>query len=249
MSGHSKWSTIKRKKGAADAKRGKLFTKLIRELATAARLGGGDPNANPRLRLVVDKARAANMPKDNIERAIQKGLGGGDSEAYDEVVYEGYGPGGVAILLETLTDNRNRTVSELRHVLTKHGGNLGSSGCVAYLFEKRGLLSFDRSDTDGDALLEAALEAGAEDVIEGTETVDVVTSPAEFEAVKTGLVEAGLTPASAEITLEPSTTVELGGEEAERMLRLADALEDLDDVQAVYANFEISDEEMARLAS
>jgi len=249
MSGHSKWSTIKRKKGAVDAKRGKLFTKLIRELATAARLGGADPNANPRLRLVVDKARAANMPKDNIERAIQKGIGGGDSETYDEVIYEGYGPGGVAILLETLTDNKNRTVSEVRHVLTKHGGNLGSSGCVAYLFEKRGLLTFDRSDLDGDALLEAALEAGAEDVVEGAETIDVVTAPADFETVKGNLAEAGLTPATAEVTLEPSTTVELDGGDAERMLSLADALDDLDDVQNVYANFDISEEEMARLAS
>ncbi|MDH3684641.1 MAG: YebC/PmpR family DNA-binding transcriptional regulator [Myxococcales bacterium] len=249
MSGHSKWSTIKRKKGAVDAKRGKLFTKLIRELATAARLGGGDPNANPRLRLVVDKARGANMPKDNIERAIQKGVGGGDSETYDEVIYEGYGPGGVAILLETLTDNKNRTVSEVRHVLTKHGGNLGSSGCVAYLFEKRGLLTFDRSDLDGDALLEAALEAGAEDVVEGAETIDVVTAPADFETVKGNLAAAGLTPATAEVTLEPSTTVELDGSDAERMLSLADALDDLDDVQNVYANFDISEEEMARLAS
>jgi len=249
MSGHSKWSTIKRKKGAVDAKRGKLFTKLIRELATAARLGGGDPDSNPRLRLVVEKARAANMPKDNIERAIQKGLGGGDTEAYDEVIYEGYGPGGVALLLETLTGNRNRTVSEVRHVLTKHGGNLGSSGCVAYLFEKRGLLTFDRSELDTDALLEAALEAGAEDIIEGEDTIEVVTSPADFESVKTSLASAGLAPATAEVTLEPSTTVTLGGDEAERMLRLADALEDLDDVQSVYANFDISDEEMARLAS
>jgi YebC/PmpR family DNA-binding regulatory protein len=249
MSGHSKWSTIKRKKGAADAKRGKLFTKLIRELATAARLGGGDPSANPRLRLVVDKARAANMPKDNIERAIQKGMGGGESEAYEEVVYEGYGPGGVAILLETLTDNRNRTVSEVRHVLTKHGGNLGSSGCVAYLFEKRGLLTFDRADLDGDALLEAALEVGAEDVVEGDGSIEVVTAPADFESVKSGLADAGLAPATAEVTLEPSTTVALGGEDAERMLRLADALEDLDDIQSVYANFDISEEEMARLAS
>jgi YebC/PmpR family DNA-binding regulatory protein len=249
MSGHSKWSTIKRKKGAADAKRGKLFTKLIREIATAARLGGGDPEANPRLRLVVDKARAANMPKDNIERAIQKGLGGGDSEAYEEVVYEGYGPGGAAILLQTLTDNRNRTVSEVRHVLTKHGGNLGSSGCVAYLFEKRGLITFDRSELDdADSLLEAALEAGADDAVESDDTIDVVTAPTEFDAVKTGLQQAGFAPAAAEVTMEPSTTVKLEGEEAERMLRLSDALEDLDDVQAVYANFDISDEEMSRLA-
>ena len=163
MSGHSKWSTIKRKKGAADAKRGKIFTKLIREIQTAARMGGGDLDGNPRLRLAVDKARGANMPKDNIERAIQKGAGGGENDAFEQIAYEGYGPGGVAILVETLTDNRNRTVSEVRHVLGKHGGNLGASGCVAYLFEKRGLIGFDRSGVEEDALMEAALEAGAED--------------------------------------------------------------------------------------
>ncbi|MDJ0788194.1 MAG: YebC/PmpR family DNA-binding transcriptional regulator [Myxococcota bacterium] len=248
MSGHSKWSTIKRKKGAADAKRGKIFTKLIREIATAARLGGPDPAGNPRLRLVVDKARAANMPKDNIERAIQKGAGGGDSEAYEEVVYEGYGPGGTAILLETLTDNRNRTVSEVRHVLTKNGGNLGSSGCVAYLFEKKGLVSFDRDGIDADALMEAALEAGAEDVLESDAGVEVVATPSELHAVKSALQGAGFEAADARISMEPSTTVNLDGGDAEAMLRLADALEDLDDVQAVHANFDISEETMARLA-
>ncbi len=248
MSGHSKWSTIKRKKGAADAKRGKIFTKLIREIATAARLGGPDPAGNPRLRLVVDKARAANMPKDNIERAIQKGAGGGDSEAYEEVVYEGYGPGGTAILLETLTDNRNRTVSEVRHVLTKNGGNLGSSGCVAYLFEKKGLVSFDRDGIDADALMEAALEAGAEDVLESEAGVEVVATPSELHAVKSALQGAGFEAADARISMEPSTTVNLDGGDAEAMLRLADALEDLDDVQAVHANFDISEETMARLA-
>ena len=162
MSGHSKWATIRRKKGAIDAKRGKIFTKIIREIATAARMGGGDPAGNPRLRLIVDKARAANMPKDNIERAIQKGLGGGEGEQFEEVVYEGYGPGGTAILLQALTDNRNRTVGEIRHVLSRQGGNLGASGCVAYLFEKRGVLTFDRAGLDGDALMEAALDAGRE---------------------------------------------------------------------------------------
>ncbi len=245
MSGHSKWSTIKRKKGAADAKRGKVFTKLIREIATAARLAGPDPDANPRLRLVMDKARAANMPKDNIERAIQKGVGGGESDAYEEVIYEGYGPGGTAILLEALTDNRNRTVSEVRHVLTKAGGNLGSSGCVSYLFEKRGLLVFDRQDLDADALLEAALEAGAEDVEEGEEALEVVTEPASFEAVKDQLAAAGFTPAEAQIGMVPSTTVKLDGGDAEAMLRLADALDDLDDIQAVHSNFDIDDEAMA----
>jgi len=248
MSGHSRWSTIKRKKGAADARRGKIFTKLIREICTAARLGGGDPGSSPRLRLVIEKARAANMPKDNIERAIQKGLGGGDSESWQEVVYEGYGPGGVAILLEALTDNRNRTVGEVRHVLSRYGGNLGASGCVSYLFGKRGLIVVEREGADGDAVLETALEAGAEDVVEGEQGIEVVTRPAALEAVRDALVEKGFSVASAETTMEPSTTVRLEGSQAETMLRLSDALEDLDDVQHVYANFDISEQEMAKLA-
>jgi YebC/PmpR family DNA-binding regulatory protein len=248
MSGHSKWATIRRKKGAVDAKRGKIFTKLIREIATAARLGGGDPGGNPRLRLVIDKARAANMPKDNIERAIQKGVGAGEGDSYEEVVYEGYGPGGTAILLQALTDNRNRTVGEVRHVLSKHGANLGSSGCVAYLFEKRGVLSFERAGLDADALLEAALEAGASDVVEGEESVEVITAPGDLHDVRASLEATGFRPASADVSMEPTTTVKLQGEDAERMLRLAEALDDLDDVQDVYANFDISEEEMARLA-
>jgi len=248
MSGHSKWSTIKRKKGALDAKRGKIFTKLIRELQTAARIGGGDPDTNPRLRLVVDKAKAVNMPKDNIQRAIQKGVGGGDGESFDEIVYEGYGPGGAAILIETLTDNKNRTVSDVRHCLTKNGGNLGASGCVSYLFEKQGWLVFEGESLDADAIMEAALEAGAEDVIEGDGAVEVMTSPGDFDAVRDGLIAAGYEPASAELTMKPSTTVSLVGTDAEQMLRLADALEDLDDVQNFYANFDISDEEMAKFA-
>lgn len=248
MSGHSKWSTIKRKKGAADAKRGKIFTKMIREISTAARIGGGDPDSNPRLRLVIDKAKGVNMPKDNIARAIAKGTGGGEGESYDECVYEGYGPGGAAILVEALTDNKNRTVGEIRHVLSRYGGNLGASGCVAYLFEKKGLLSFDRDKVDGDTLMEAALDAGAEDVVENGETIDVVTTPAEFETVRDALAAQSLEPANAEVTMEPSTTVGIEGDDADKMLRLTDGLEDLDDVQQVYANFDISDEEMARLA-
>jgi YebC/PmpR family DNA-binding regulatory protein len=246
MSGHSKWATIRRKKGAIDAKRGKVFTKLIREIATAARIGGGDPNGNPRLRLVMDKARAANMPKDNIERAIQKGVGGGEGDTFEEVAYEGYGPGGTAILVRALTDNRNRTVGEIRHVLAKYNGNLGSSGCVSYLFEKRGVLSFDPGG--GDALLEAALEAGASDVVEGSESVEVVTAPGELDAVRAKLEAAGFSPSASEVSMEPSTTVKIEGDDAEKMLRLAEALDDLDDVQAVYANFDISEAEMARLA-
>jgi YebC/PmpR family DNA-binding regulatory protein len=248
MSGHSKWATIKRKKGAADAKRGKIFTKLIREVATAARLGGGDPAGNPRLRLVMDKARAANMPKDNIERAIKKGTGEAGGDQYEEVVYEGYGPGGTAILIETLTDNRNRTVGEIRHVLARHGGNLGASGCVSFLFEKRGVLTFERTGVDADALLEAALEAGAEDVVESEGTLDVVTSPGQFERVRDALAQRHLVPVNAAITMQSTTTVKLEGKDAESMLRLADALEDLDDVQNVYANFDISESEMSRLA-
>ena len=248
MSGHSKWSTIKRKKGVADAKRGKIFSKLIRELSTSARIGGADPDANPRLRLVVDKAKGANMPKENIERAIQKGVGGGDNEAYEEVIYEGYGPGGVAILVETLTDNRNRTVGEIRHVLTKYGGNLGASGCVGYLFSKQGVISFDRKLVDDDELMEAALDAGAEDMIESQHVLDVVTTPAGFEEVKQALCGKSFEPTHAEITLEPSTTVGLSGGDAETMLRLADDLDDLDDVQQVHANFDISEEEMAKFA-
>ncbi len=248
MSGHSKWSTIKRKKGAADAKRGKIFTKLIREIATAARLGGGDRDANPRLRLAVEKARTANMPKDNIERAIVKGMGGGDSEAYEEVVYEGYGPGGAAVYVEILTDNKNRSVGEVRHVLTKYGGNLGASGCAAHLFEKKGTITLDAAGVDADALIEAALEAGADDVIESDDGFEVIATPAAFEATRRGLETAGFTPSHAAITMQPTTTVPMSGKDAESMLALTDALEDLDDVQSVHANFDISEEEMARLA-
>jgi YebC/PmpR family DNA-binding regulatory protein len=248
MSGHSKWSTIKRKKGAVDAKRGKIFTKLIREIATAARIGGGEIDSNPRLRLAVEKARQANMPKDNIARGIKKGIGGDATESYDESVYEGYGPGGTAVYVEVLTDNKNRTVGEVRHVLTKFGGNLGSSGCVGYLFEKKGLVQFETHGIDADALLEAALDAGADDVVESEGSLEVVTSPAIFEAVKQALEVAGFSAFEAQISMEPTTHVKISGDEAERMLQLADALEDLDDVQNVYANFDISDEELARIA-
>jgi YebC/PmpR family DNA-binding regulatory protein len=248
MSGHSKWATIRRKKGAVDAKRGKIFTKLIREIATAARLGGGDPGANPRLRLAIDKARGANMPKDNIERAILKGSGGGDSEAWEEAIYEGYGPGGTAVYVEALTDNRNRTAGEVRHVFTRFGGNLGATGCVGHLFERKGSLVFERSEVDSDALLEAALDAGADDVVESDDQLEVTTSPAGFGAVKRGLEERGFQASQAGLQMRPSLTVRLEGKDAEQMVLLSDALEDLDDVQAVNANFDISDEEMQRLA-
>lgn len=245
MSGHSKWSTIKRKKGAADAKRGKIFTKLIREIATAARMGGGDASANPRLRLAADKARAANMPKDNIDRAIKKGLGATEGEAYQEVLYEGYGPGGTALLIETLTDNKNRTVGDIRHTLTKYGGNLGSNGCVAYLFEKKGVFVFERKGLDEDGLMEAALDAGADDVREESDSLEVVTEPGSFESVRDQLRKRGFRTASAEVTMCPSSTVSLAGDQATTMLHLAEALDDLDDVQNIYSNFDISDEELS----
>ena len=248
MAGHSKWANIKHRKGAQDAKRGKIFTKLIREIVTASRLAGGDPDMNPRLRLVLDKARSANMPKDTIERAIQRGTGGGEEDSFDEVVYEGYGPGGTAVLIEGLTDNRNRTVGEVRHVFSKAGGNMGDPGCVSYLFEKRGLIHFETEDLDGDALMEAALEGGADDVREADDFFTVVTSPNAFEAVKEALASAGFEPSSAEISMEPSTTVSLTGDDAEKMLRLIDSFEDLDDVQAVHANFDIPDEVLESLA-
>ena len=245
MSGHSKWATIRRKKGAIDAKRGKVFTKIIREISTAARLGGGNVDGNPRLRLVVDKARAANMPKDTIQRAIQKGAGGGEGSSFEEVLYEGYGPGGVAILVEGLTDNRTRTVSEVRHAFSKHGGNLGAQGCVSHLFEKKGNVVLE--GVDGDKLMEAALEAGADDVLEDESVFTVVTRPNELEGVKTALEKAGFAPKSAEITMHASTQVPLSGDAAESMVKLAEALEDLDDVQNVHANFDISAEELAKL--
>jgi YebC/PmpR family DNA-binding regulatory protein len=249
MSGHSKWATIRRKKGAIDAKRGKLFTKLIRELATAARMGGGDPAANPRLRLAVEKARGANMPKDTLTRAIQRGAGGGDENVFEEVFYEGYGPGGTAVLVAGLTDNRNRTVGEVRHAFSKAGANLGAPGCVAHLFEKKGLIAFERQGLDGDALLEAALEAGADDVRDEGDPVVVVTAPGVLDSVKAALEGRGFRAASGEVTMEASTTVPLQGEQAEAMLKLTESLEDLDDVQAVYANYDIPDDVMQRLAS
>ena len=245
MSGHSKWSTIKRKKGAADAKRCKVFTQLIRELQMAAKLGGGDPDANPRLRMAVDKARGQNMPKHNIERAIKRGTGELEGEALEEIRYEGYGPAGVAVIVETLTDNRNRTVGDVRHAFTKYGGNLGSSGCVAFLFDKKGVLVFEDVD-DSEALMEAAMDADAADVIEDAGVVEVQTTPESFEGVKRALVEASFVPASAEVAMIPQTTVSLDGGPAESMLKLMEGLDEHDDVQHVYANFDISDEVMEK---
>ena len=249
MSGHSKWSTIKRKKGAADAKRGKAFTKIIKEIMVAARMGGGDINANPRLRSAVLAAKAENMPRDNIDRAIKKGAGELEGVNYEELTYEGYGPGGVALLLEVMTDNKNRMVAEMRHTFSKQNGSLGEGGCVSWMFEKKGLVSIDRSGVDEDRLIEVALDAGALDVKDTGIEFDVTIPPASFEAVKKKLEESGFKHIYAEVTMVPQTTVRLTGRDAEQMLKLMEALEDLDDVQKVYANFDITDEEMERLSA
>lgn len=244
MSGHSKWSTIKHKKGRADAKRGKLFTKLIREITVSARESGGDPDANPRLRSAVAAAKIANMPADNIKRAIQRGTGEIPGVVYEEVQYEGYGPGGAAVLLVTLTDNRNRTTPEIRHIFTKNGGNLGENGCVSWLFTRKGLLLIARNDDlDEDTLLEQALEAGAEDL--DTEDADyyrVYTAPEELHIVKESLEAGGVEVENAEIDMEPSTTQVLEGKKASQMIRMMDAFDDQDDVQNVWANFDIDEE-------
>ncbi len=249
MSGHSKWSTIKRKKGAADAKRGKVFTKIIKEIMVAARIGGGDINSNPRLRTAVLAAKAENMPRDNIDRAIKKGTGELEGVNYEELTYEGYGPGGVAMMLEVLTDNKNRTVADVRHIFSKQNGNLGEGGCVSWMFEKKGLLTISKAGVDEDRLIEVALDAGALDVKDAGKDFDVTTTPASYEAVKKKLEDAGFKITYAEVTMVPQTTVRLTGKDAEQMLRLMEALEDSDDVQKVYANFDIADEEMERLSA
>jgi len=246
MSGHNKWSTIKHKKGAADAKRGKIFTKLIKEITVAAKLGGGDADGNPRLRTAIDKAKNENMPKENIERAIKKGTGELEGVTYEEINYEGYGPGGVAVLVEVMTDNRNRSVSDIRSIFTKCNGNMGETGCVSWMFDKKGLLIVSKQ-VDFDKLFEAALEAGAEDVSDQEEQYEVVTDPATFVEVRESLQRSGFTFESAEITMIPQTMIKLEGKQAESMLRLMERLEDNDDVQNVYANFDISEEEMERM--
>jgi YebC/PmpR family DNA-binding regulatory protein len=249
MSGHSKWSTIKRKKGAADAKRGKAFTKIIKEIMVAARFGGGDINANPRLRTAVLAAKAENMPRDNIDRAIKKGTGELEGVNYEELTYEGYGPGGVAMFLEVLTDNKNRTVADVRHIFSKQNGALGESGCVSWMFEKKGLMSLDKKGVDEDRLIEVALDSGALDVKDTGKEFDVTTDPSSFEKVKKTIEDAGFKTAYAEVTMVPQSTVRLTGKEAEQMLRLMEGLEDSEDVQKVYANFDIADEEMERLSA
>jgi len=247
MAGHSKWANIQHRKNAQDAKRGKLFTKLIREITVAARAGDPDPAANPRLRLAVDKALSANMTKDIIERAIKRGSGAQDAENYQEVRYEGYGPGGVAVMVDCVTDNRNRTVAEVRHAFSKAGGNLGTDGSVAYQFSKSGILSYP-SGADEDQIMEAALEAGAEDVLENDDgSVDVLTEPDKFVDIKTAMVDAGLAPEQAEVTMRAANTQSLELEDAEKMIRLLDRLEDLDDVQEVYSNADISEDILEQL--
>ncbi|HPQ43861.1 MAG TPA: YebC/PmpR family DNA-binding transcriptional regulator [Syntrophales bacterium] len=249
MSGHSKWSTIKFKKGAADAKRGKVFTKIIKEITLAARLGGGDIDGNARLRQAIASAKAENMPKDNIEKAIKKGTGELEgAAAYEEIVYEGYGPGGVAVLVEVMTDNKNRTVAEIRHIFSKHGGNLGENGCVAWMFEKKGNIIVSKDTIDEDSLMELALEAGAEDVVEQESEYEVITGLSTFEDVRSALDDAKIEYILAEIGMIPQNTVELEEDKAGQMLRLMEKMEDNDDVQHVYANFDISDELMEKLS-
>lgn len=247
MAGHSKWANIQHRKGAQDARRGKLFTKLIREITVSARAAGGEAANNPRLRAAMDKALTANMSKDTIDRAIKKGTGALDGDNFEEIRYEGYGSGGIAVMVDCLTDNRVRTVAEVRHAFSKAGGNLGTDGSVAYLFTKAGVLSYPKG-LDEDALMEAALEAGADDVISLEDGgIDVLVQPEQFEAVRDSLIAAGLAPESAEVTMRASTTIALGEDDALKLVKLVDRLEDLDDVQNVYSNADISEDILAKL--
>ena len=249
MSGHSKWANIKHKKGAADAKRGKVFTRLIKEITVAAGMGGGDPDGNPRLRSAIATARSENMPKDNITRAIKKGTGEIEGEIYDEILYEGYGPGGVAVLVECMTDNRNRTVADIRHYFSKSGGNLGESGCVAYMFDKRGMILVDKSTINEEKLMDLALEAGADDVVEEDDQFQVVTAPDDFDEVREALEKGGVTFIEASITMVPQTIIDVTEEKpAKALLRLLDSIEGHDDVQNVHANFDIDDDLMEQLS-
>lgn len=249
MSGHSKWATTKHKKAAADAKRGKTFTKIIREITIAAKAGGGDPDGNPRLRTAILRAKEANMPADNIKKAVQKGTGELPGTVYEEASYEGYGPGGVAMLIHITTDNKNRTVSEVRHLLGKHGGNMAEAGSVAWMFERKGILALEKSGIDEDNLMSLVLDAGAEDLLtDDPLNYEVVTTPADFENVKNAILDANLSLGYSEITFLPQSSVRLEGKVAEQMLRLMEILEDHDDVQNVYANFDIPDEVMSKVS-
>jgi YebC/PmpR family DNA-binding regulatory protein len=243
MAGHSKWANIKHKKAATDKQRGKIWTKLLREVTVAAKEGGGgDVDSNPRLRLAVDKANGANVPRDTIDRAVKRGAGAGEGENYEEIRYEGYGAGGTAVIVDCMTDNRNRTASEVRHAFTKHGGNLGTDGSVGYLFSKQGIMSY-APGSDEDAIMEAALEAGAEDVVTNEDgSIDVMVTPEDFTDIKDAMAAAGLEPANAEVTFTASTSAELDQETAEKLMNMVDTLEDLDDVQEVHHNADISDQ-------
>jgi YebC/PmpR family DNA-binding regulatory protein len=248
MSGHSKWATIKHKKGAADARRGKIFTRLIKEITVAARIGGGDPDGNPRLRAAVGAAKAENMPADNIKRAIQKGTGELPGATYEEAVYEAYGPGGVAMMLEVATDNKNRTISEIRHIFGKHGGNLGESGCVSWMFNKKGYVVVEKDKADEEKLLNIVMEAGADDLSEDGTNWEIFTSPNTLPHVVDQLKSQNITPALAEVSMIPQSYVKLSGRSAQQMLRLSEELEDHEDVQHVYANFDIEESELHALA-
>ncbi len=249
MSGHNKWSTIKHKKGAADAKRGKLFSKIIKEITIAARMGGGDPEGNPRLRTALALAKGGNMPKENVERAIKRGTGEMEGVNYEEITYEGYGPGGAAVLVEAVTDNKNRTVAEVRHIFDKYNGNLGETGCVGWIFEKKGVIELPIQNLTEDDVMELALEAGAQDVIVDADMFEITTEPADFETVRKAVEDKGWKIESSEVTMIPQNSVKLDGKKAEQMLKMMDALDDNDDLQRVFANFDISDEEMERISA
>jgi YebC/PmpR family DNA-binding regulatory protein len=244
MSGHSKWHTIKHKKGAADAKRGKIFTRLIKELTVAARAGGGDPGMNPRLRTIIAEAKANNMPRENIERAIRRGTGEEPGVHYEEITYEGYGPGGVALLIQSLTDNKNRTVGEIRHMMSKYNGNLAAENSVAWMFNRKGQVVVEKSNADEERLLNAALDAGADDMNDDGSAWEIVSSPENFEKVREAVKGLGIEPASAEVAMIPQNYVKLQGKEAQQMLKLMEALDDHDDVQHVWANFDIEEKEI-----
>jgi len=244
MSGHSKWHTIKHKKGAADAKRGKIFTRIIKELSVAARSGGGDPGSNPRLRTLIAEAKASNMPRENIERAIRRGTGEEPGVSYEEVMYEGYGPSGVALLIQALTDNKNRTVGEVRHLLAKYNGNLGAENSVAWMFTRKGQVVVEKANADEEKLLSAALDAGADDMNDDGSAWEIVSPPETFEAVRDAVKKLGIEPATAEVAMIPQNYVKLQGKEAQQMLRLMEALDDHDDVQHVWANFDIEEKEI-----
>ena len=244
MSGHSKWHTIKHKKGAADAKRGKIFTRLIKELTVAARGGGGDPDMNPRLRTIINEAKANNMPRENIERAIRRGTGEEPGVSYEEIMYEGYGPGGVALMIQTLTDNKNRTVGEVRHILGKYNGNLAAENSVAWMFSRKGQVIVEKEAADEEKLLNAALDAGADDMSDDGGAWEIISAPESFESVREAVKALGLEPASAEVAMIPQNYVKLQGKDAQAMLRLMEALDDHDDVQHVWANFDIEEKEI-----